>query len=91
MPDKTLKVYNLDQLGVDVDSDNLHAPVGAFRATQNIHRIPISSQAGSIVTRQGLRNLNAIAMATGPVLGGVAIPAFEAGSGEATLLLGFGD
>lgn len=87
----TLRVYNLDKIGVDVDSDNLHAPTGGFRRAQNIHRNPILTQAGSIVSREGLVNLNAITLGAGPVLGGVTIPAFEAGSGEPTLLLGFGD
>lgn len=86
-----LRVYNLAQLGVDVDTDNLHAPTGAFRKAQNIHRNPILTQAESVVTREGLRDLNMLAMSTGPVLGGVVIPAFEAGSGEASLFLGFGD
>lgn len=87
----TLRVYNLDKIGVDVDSDNLHAPLGGFRQAQNIHRNPISTQAGSIVSRKGLRDLNSLAMGTGPVLGGVTIPAFEAGNGVETLLIGFGD
>lgn len=87
----TFPVYNLDKIGVDVDSDNLHAPVGGFRQAQNINRNPTLTQAGSIVTRLGLRSLNASAMESGPVLGGVALPAFEAGDGEAILLLGFGD
>lgn len=88
---KTLNVYNLDAVGVDVDSDNLHAPTGGFRQAQNIHRNPIAFQAGSIVSRSGMVDFNQIVMGTGPVLGGVTIPAFEAGDGEATLLLGFGD
>jgi hypothetical protein len=87
----TLRVYNLAEIGVDVDSDNLHAPTGGFRQAQNVHRNPISTQAGSIVTRKGLRDLNALALAAGPVLGGITIPAFEAGSGDASLFLGFGD
>lgn len=91
MSKNTLSVYNLDVIGVDVDSDNLHAPVGGFRQAQNIHRNPILTQAGSIVSREGLVNLNSIALSAGPVLGGITIPAFEAGNGEPTLLLGFGD
>lgn len=87
----TLRVYNLDQIGVDVDSDNLHCPTGGWRQAQNLVRVPISEQAGGVVTRKGLRNLNSIVLGAGPVMGGVAIPAFEAGAGEATLLLGFGD
>lgn len=86
-----LRVYNLAKVGVDVDTDNIHVPVGAFRQAQNIHRNPISSQAESIVSRDGLRDLNALALGAGEVLGGVTIPAFEAGSGEASLFLGFGD
>lgn len=90
-PNNTLRVYNLDQIGVDVDTDNLHAPTGGFRQTQNMHRNPTLTQAGSIITRDGLATLNAIALGTGPVLGGVTIPAFESGSGEPSLFLGFGD
>jgi len=86
-----LRVYNLAKVGVDVDTDNLHAPVGGFRQAQNIHRNPILTQAESIVSRKGLRSLNAIVLGSGPVLGGVVIPAFESGSGEATLFIGFGD
>lgn len=86
-----LRVYNLAKIGVDVDTDNIHAPIGAYRQAQNIHRNPISAQAESIVSRDGLRDLNALALGSGPVLGGVTIPAFEAGTGEASLFLGFGD
>ena len=87
----SLRVYNLSEIGVDVDTDNVHAPVGGFRSAQNVHPNPIAEQAGSIISRKGLVNLNAIALGAGPVLGGIAIPAFEAGDGVATLLLGFGD
>ena len=87
----TLRVYNLAQVGVDVDTDNLHTATGGFRQAQNIHRNPILSQAESIVSRSGLVDLNLVALGSGSVLGGVTIPAFEAGSGVATLLLGFGD
>jgi hypothetical protein len=86
-----LNVYNLADIGVDVDSDNLHAPVGGFRQAQNIHPSPVSQRASSIVTRNGLRNLNAVALGSGAVLGGVAIPAFGAGAGDPTHFLGFGD
>lgn len=91
MANKTLNVYNLTKIGVDVDTDNLHVPVGGWRQAQNFHPSPILEQAESIITRKGIRSLNAIAMGTGPVLGGVTIPAFESGDGEPTLLLGFGD
>lgn len=87
---KTLNVYNLAKIGVDVDTDNIHAPLGGFRYTQNIHRDPISTQAESIVTRKGLRDLNLTAMGSGPVLGGVAIPTFDLGNGVDTLFIGFG-
>jgi hypothetical protein len=90
MADKTLNVYNLAKIGVDVDTDDIHAPVGGWRNAQNLHRNPISKQAESVVTRRGLRDLNAIAL-SGAVLGGVAIPAFEAGDGIGSLFLGFGD
>lgn len=86
-----LRVYNLDAIGVDVDTDNLHVPMGAFRQAQNIHPTPVSAQAASIVNRLGLRDFNAIALGVGPVLGGVVIPAFESGNGEPTMYLGFGD
>jgi hypothetical protein len=88
---KVLRVYTLAKFGVDVDTDNVHTNVGSFRQTQNIHCNPTSTQAESIITRKGLRNLNALALGAGAVLGGVTIPAFEAGSGEASLFLGFGD
>lgn len=88
---KILRVYNLAKTGVDVDTDNVHVEVGAFRAAQNIHRNPTLTQAESIVTRKGLRNLNSIALGSGSVLGGITVPAFEAGSGIASLFLGFGD
>ena len=91
MARKTLSIYNLSRIGVDVDTDNLHAPAGGFRQAQNIHRNPISTQAESIVSRKGLRDLNAIAFTAGPVLGGITIPAFQAGDGVASLFLGFGD
>ena len=86
-----LRVYNLAKIGVDVDTDNIHVPTGAFRQAQNFHRNPVSTQAESIVSRGGLRDLNTIALAAGPVLGGVTVPAFEAGTGVASLFLGFGD
>lgn len=86
-----LRVYNLSQLGVDVDTDNVHVSPGAFRAAQNIHRNPVLTQTESIVTRRGLRKLNTLTLGTGPVLGGITIPAFEAGDGVASLFLGFGD
>jgi hypothetical protein len=86
-----LRIYNLAKVGVNVDTDNLHVPVGAYRQAQNIHRNPVSSQAESIVSRDGLRNLNALALGSGAVLGGVTIPAFESGTGDASLFLGFGD
>lgn len=91
MSDKTLNVYNLARIGVDVDTDNIHVPLGAWRQAQNLHRNPISEQAESVVTRRGLTNLNDIALGAGPVLGGVVIPSFEAGDGVASLFLGFGD
>lgn len=87
----TLNIYNLAQLGVDVDTDNVHAPQGAFRSAQNINRNPVSSQAESVVSRYGLRSLNAQAIGAGPILGGITIPAFESGFGVPTLFLGFGD
>lgn len=91
MADKILNVYNLSSIGVDVDTDNLHVPTGAWRQAQNLHRNTISEQAQSVVSRPGLRSLNSIVMGSGPVLGGVTIPAFAAGNGEASLFLGFGD
>lgn len=91
MAKNTLLVYNLSEFGVDVDSDNLHVPTGALRQAQNIHRDPTATQAGSIVTRKGMVKLNASALGSGSILGGIAIPAFEVGDGTATLLLGFGD
>lgn len=91
MAKNTLNVYNLAKIGVDVDTDNLHTAVGAFRQTQNMHRDPILEVAESIVNRKGLRNLNLIALGVGPVLGGIVIPAFESGAGEPTLFMGFGD
>ena len=86
---KTLRVYNISEAGVDVDTDNLHVSIGALRQAQNVHRNPL--YAGSIITRDGLRNLNSLVLGSGPVLGGVTIPAFESGSGDASLFLGFGD
>ena len=88
---KPLNVYNLAKIGVDVDTDNVHAPIGGWRQTQNLHRNPISQQAESVVSRKGLRDLNAIALGSGAVLGGIPIPAFEAGDGVASLFIGFGD
>lgn len=88
---KTLRVYTLAKYGVDVDTDNLHTPTGTLRQAQNIHRDPVLTQGQSIVTRAGLRNLNSIALGTGPVLGGVTIPSFEVGTGEEILFIGFGD
>lgn len=86
-----MNVYNLARIGVDVDTDNLHTPPGTFRQAQNIRPSPISISGESIITRNGLRHLNALALGSGPVLGGVTIPAFETGTGVATLFLGFGD
>jgi hypothetical protein len=91
MAKNVLSVYNLAKIGVDVDTDNLHAPTGGFRQAQNVVPNPTLTQAESIVSRKGLRALNSLALGTGPVLGGITIPAFEAGSGEASLFLGFGD
>lgn len=86
-----LKVYNLSAIGVDVDSDNMHAPTGGFRQAQNIVPGPATRQASSIVTRNGLAALTTDAMGTGAVLGGIPIPAFAAGNGIASLFIGFGD
>lgn len=86
-----INVYNLSRIGVDVDTDNLHVPLGAFRQAQNIHPTPIQTQGESIVSREGLRNLNAIALGSGAVLGGTSLPSFEVGAGVATLFIGFGD
>lgn len=86
-----LRVYNASQLGVDVDTDNIHVSPGAFREAQNIHRNPILTQTESIVTRRGLRKLNTIALGSGAIHGGITIPAFESGDGDASLFLGFGD
>jgi hypothetical protein len=91
MAKNTMSVYNLAKIGVDVDTDNLHAPAGGFREAQNIVPNPTLEQAESIITRKGLRDLNSFALSSGPVLGGVTIPAFESGDGEASLFLGFGD
>jgi hypothetical protein len=88
---KPLNVYNLANLGVDVDSDSVHAATGAFRQAQNIVRGPSTGQGESVVSRNGLRNFNSIALGAGPILGGVTIPAFESGTGDASLFLGFGD
>lgn len=86
-----LSVYNLATIGVDVDTDNLHAPVGGFRQTQNMQRNPTELTAESIIGRPGLRDLNVLSLGTGPVLGGVVIPVFESGSGVPSFFLGFGD
>lgn len=91
MAEKTLRVYNLTEHGVDVDTDNLHVAVGAFRSAQNLHRSSTAMQTQSLVTRRGLTPLNTAALGTGPILGGIVLPVFEAGDGESTLLLGFGD
>ncbi len=88
---KPLNVYNLARIGVDVDTDNVHAPLGGFRQAQNIRSNDDATQAESIITRKGLRDLNAIALATGPVLGGITLPAFAVGTGVETLFIGFGD
>lgn len=86
-----LRLYNLTKIGVDVDTDNLRVLPGAWRQAQNLH--PSSNLEGkeSITNRDGLRNLNSVAMGSGPILGGVVIPAFLSGEGDATLFLGFGD
>jgi hypothetical protein len=86
----TLRLYNLGTLGVNVDTDNLHVPAGSFRSAQNLRRASSDTAAESIINRSGLRNLNSVVM-SGSVLGGVVLPAFEAGSGESTMFLGFGD
>lgn len=89
--DKVIAVYNLARIGVDVDTDNLHVPNGTFRQAQNIHRNPTSQTTESIISREGMRNLNQIALGLGAVLGGIAIPAFEVGDGVSYMFLGFGD
>lgn len=86
-----LNVYNLASIGVDVDTDNLHTATGGFRTAQNVSKNPSATEAESIIKRKGLRSLNSIALGSGAVLGGITIPAFESGSGEASLFLGFGD
>lgn len=87
----TLRAYNLSEVGVNVDADNLHVPMGAFRQAQNIHRTPSTEQGGSIISRRGLNAMTPSALSSGPIAGGVVVPAFEAGDGAASLLLGFGD
>lgn len=91
MAEKTLNVYNLGSRGVDVDTDDVHVAVGAWRTAQNLEGSIEAEGTESVTTRKGLQKLNTVALGSGPVLGGIPIPAFEVGNGEASLLLGFGD
>ena len=91
MADKVYNVYNLSKNGVDVDTDSVHVLKGSFRQAQNIHRNPVSGTTESIISRKGLRSLNSVVMGVGPILGGVVIPSFEAGTGVSTMYIGFGD
>lgn len=69
-----LSVYNLGQLGVNVDKDPLQLEDGELATAQNVIPNPIGD--GGLVNRHGLVKLNAVAAAdtsTG-ILGGIGVP-----------------
>lgn len=86
---KVLAVYNLGKMGVILDSDDLHTPIGAFRRIQNLHRDPLG-HAEAIRTRPGLAPFNIIEL-EGSVLGGIPIPTFDLSTGVSTFFIGFGE
>ena len=85
MADRASTIYNVTQFGVNVDTDDLHAPTGAWRQTQNIHRL-----SDSIISRKGLTPFNNVEL-TGSVLGGIALPTFDLAVGTLNVFLGFGE
>jgi len=84
-----LKAYNLSEVGVIVDLDNLHAPVNAFRQTQNMHAGSFNTL-GSLVNRYGLTPINGTSMAAS-ILGGTVVPVFKTGDSVDYLFVGFGE
>lgn len=79
-----IKVYNLDSVGVIVDSNPIENPDGQFKQTQNGVSDPLG-QAGSLRKRPGLKKFNTPA-AGGSILGG--IPMAVAGTGGAPVTNG---
>lgn len=67
-----LSLYNLAELGIDVDSTDLHVPDGAVRKSQNLITDP-KGWARGIKNRDGLQRFNALE-AAGSVLGGICVP-----------------
>lgn len=70
----TLAVYNLGQLGVNVDKDPIQLEDGELATAQNVIPNPIGE--GGIVNRHGLVKLNSAAAADTSVgiVGGVGVP-----------------
>lgn len=68
----TIRVYNLDQAGVIVDTSPLINPSGTLIKAQNAVADPIGDK-GVLRKRPGLKAINAVAT-TGSVLGGQGIP-----------------
>lgn len=69
-----LSIYNLGQLGVNVDKDPLQLEDGELASAQNVIPNPIGD--GALVNRPGLVKLNSVAAAdtsTG-IIGGVGVP-----------------
>lgn len=67
-----LKVYNLDQVGVIVDTNPVLNPPNSFTKTQNASDDPLGEK-GSVRKRPGLKKFTTVAGA-GSVLGGVGVP-----------------
>ena len=69
---KPINVYNLGELGVLTDIDDVHMPSGALRSAQN-WQIDPAGGLGGIRRRDGMDALNSSAMA-GSVTGVIAVP-----------------
>ena len=67
-----LSVYNLGQLGVNVDKDPIHLEDGELTSAQNAIKDPLGV-VGGITKRLGLTKFNSVAGA-GSIAGGIGVP-----------------
>jgi hypothetical protein len=81
-----IKVYELDSVGVIVDSNPIENPDGQFKQAQNATTDPLGNE-GSVLKRLGFKKFNSVA-AGGSILGGT--PMAVAGTGGAPVSGGGG-
>ncbi len=82
-----LKIYKLESMGVNVDSDPLSLADQELRQAQNAIRDPMS--ADGLRKRPGLGRFNSNAPLVGSVLGGAGVPLPDSsGNGSSFLYIG---